>query len=97
MLTVIPDPSGCDDVAAGGLSAGASLIDEIVWEGAWRMLAQALQAEVDAYIAHSPTSGMNVTTAWWSATDITSRGRCSPARGRSRCARRGSTTSASTR
>ena len=35
----------------------ASLIDEIVREGARRMLAQALQAEVDAYIAASPPSG----------------------------------------
>ena len=30
---------------------GSSLIDEIVREGARRMLAEALQAEVDAYIA----------------------------------------------
>ena len=30
---------------------GSALIDEIVREGARRMLAEALQAEVDAYIA----------------------------------------------
>ena len=48
MLTVVPDPSsGDDDRPAAGSS---SLIDEIVREGARRMLAEALQAEVDAYI-----------------------------------------------
>jgi len=45
MLTVVPDPAGCDS------SAPASLIDEIVREGARRMLAEALAAEVDAYVA----------------------------------------------
>jgi transposase-like protein len=45
MLTVVPDPAGRDS------SAPASLIDEIVREGARRMLAEALAAEVDAYIA----------------------------------------------
>ena len=45
MLTVVPDPAGRD------ASAPASLIDEIVREGARRMLAEALQAEVEAYIA----------------------------------------------
>src|SRR5437764_3175860 len=48
MLTVVPgDGSGHDDEKGGP----PSLIDEIVREGARRMLAQALQAEVDAYIA----------------------------------------------
>jgi transposase-like protein len=45
MLTVVPDPAARDS------SAPSSLIDEIVREGARRMLAEALQAEVDAYIA----------------------------------------------
>jgi transposase-like protein len=45
MLTVVPDPAGRESPAP------ASLIDEIVREGARRMLAEALQAEVDAYIA----------------------------------------------
>jgi transposase-like protein len=45
MLTVVPgDGSGREDHSL-------SLIDEIVREGARRMLAEALQAEVDAYIA----------------------------------------------
>jgi transposase-like protein len=48
MLTVVSD--GCPD--DGGAGAGSpSLIDEIVREGARRMLAEALQAEVEAYIA----------------------------------------------
>ena len=46
MLTVVPDPAAGDDRSAGG----SSLIDEIVREGARRMLAEALQAEVDGYI-----------------------------------------------
>jgi len=45
MLTVVPELAGREG------SAPASLIDEIVREGARRMLAEALQAEVDAYIA----------------------------------------------
>jgi transposase-like protein len=45
MLTVVPDPAGRDS------STPDSLIDEIVREGARRMLAEALQAEVDTYIA----------------------------------------------
>ncbi len=49
MLTVVPDPHSDDnDRPATGSS---SLIDEIVRDGARRMLAEALQAEVDAYIA----------------------------------------------
>jgi transposase-like protein len=45
MLTVVPDPAARDS------SAPVSLIDEIVREGARRMLAEALAAEVDAYVA----------------------------------------------
>jgi transposase-like protein len=48
MLTVVPD----DCPGQPGAKDGSSpLIDEIVREGARRMLAEALQAEVDAYIA----------------------------------------------
>src|SRR4249920_1413462 len=47
MLTVVPgDSSGHE----GGKDGSPSLIDEIVREGARRMLAEALQAEVAAYI-----------------------------------------------
>jgi transposase-like protein len=48
MLTVVSD--GCPG-HEGGKDASPSLIDEIVREGARRMLAEALRAEVDAYIA----------------------------------------------
>jgi transposase-like protein len=49
MLTVVPDPAsdGNDHPTTGD----GSLIDQIVREGARRMLAEALKAEVDAYIA----------------------------------------------
>ena len=49
MLTVVPD--GCPGHDGGKDDAARSLIDEIVREGARRMLAEALRAEVDAYIA----------------------------------------------
>jgi transposase-like protein len=52
MLSVVPDGSeGRDERAAAGAADSSSLIDEIVREGARRMLAEALQAEVEAYIA----------------------------------------------
>jgi hypothetical protein len=50
MLTVVPDGCLGDQ---GGKDASPSLIDEIVREGARRMLAEALRAEVGAYIARS--------------------------------------------
>src|SRR3954466_6257556 len=49
MLTVVPDPS--EGGQSDETSPAGSLIDEIVRDGARRMLAEALQAEVDAYIA----------------------------------------------
>ena len=49
MLTVVPD--GCPGHDGGKDEVSPSLIDEIVREGARRMLAEALRAEVDAYIA----------------------------------------------
>ncbi|GDY33465.1 hypothetical protein GTS_50980 [Gandjariella thermophila] len=49
MLTVVPDSASGDE---GRPAAGeSSLIDQIVREGARRMLAEALRAEVDAYLA----------------------------------------------
>ena len=50
MLTVVSDSADRDDSSAS-VPVSASLIDEIVREGARRMLAEALQAEVDDYIA----------------------------------------------
>lgn len=51
MLTVVPDGLSTESDAAGAGETSASLIDELVREGARRMLAQALQAEVADYIA----------------------------------------------
>jgi transposase-like protein len=48
VLTVVPGAADADDP---GRPDGGALIDEIVREGARRMLAEALQAEVDDYIA----------------------------------------------
>src|SRR3954465_13876330 len=48
VLTVVP---GAADADYPRRRDGVALIDEIVREGARRMLAEALQAEVDAYIA----------------------------------------------
>src|SRR5919198_4450094 len=52
MLSVVPEP-GAEDVRTGSVRLGecSSLIDQIVREGAQRMLAEALQAEVEARIA----------------------------------------------
>ena len=57
MLTVVPgDGSGHE----GAKDGSSSLIDEIVREGARRMLAEALQSEVDSYIAaHAAERGEN--------------------------------------
>src|SRR5437764_1548499 len=52
VLTVVSEGSdGRDDRAAAGSSPMSSLIDEVVREGARRILAEALAAEVDAYVA----------------------------------------------
>ena len=52
MFSVVPEESNDRDVhVTGGGVAPVSVIDQIVRDGARRMLAEALQAEVDAYIA----------------------------------------------
>jgi transposase-like protein len=53
VLTVVnpDDPTPASAPAAAGVAVGGSLIDEIVRDGARRMLAAALEAEVAAYIA----------------------------------------------
>src|SRR5829696_2653124 len=48
VLTVVPGAADADDTRRDG---GTALIDELVREGARRMLAEALQAEVEDYIA----------------------------------------------
>ena len=50
VLTVVSPEESTPAAAAAGL-VGGSLIDEIVRDGARRMLAAALEAEVDAYLA----------------------------------------------
>ena len=49
MLTVVPGAADADDPRHP--EGSSSVIDEIVRDGARRMLAEALQAEVDDYIA----------------------------------------------
>lgn len=51
MLTVVSDSAERESSAASSALGSSSLIDEIVREGARWMLAEALQAEVVAYIA----------------------------------------------
>src|SRR3954463_1134154 len=54
MLTVVPGQSEGREERPAGAAGSSSLIDEIVREGARRMLAVALEAEVAAYIdAHA--------------------------------------------
>jgi hypothetical protein len=48
VLTVVPGAADADDP---GRDNGSALIDKLVREGARRMLAEALQAEVEDYIA----------------------------------------------
>ena len=73
MSTIIPDLSAM-------LPAGvqeSSLIDQIVREGARRMLAAALQAEVEAYIDQfAGELDQDSRPGWWSATGRRTRGRC---------------------
>ena len=71
VLTVVPAGS-----ARRGTGQPASLIDEIVREGARRMLAEALQAEVDAYIDRFGGERDENGRRWWSAMATASRGRC---------------------
>ena len=48
MLTVVPDGNEANQHTPAGV--GGSMLDELAREGARRMLAAALQAEVAAYI-----------------------------------------------
>ena len=51
------------------------MIDELVREGARRMLAEALQAEVDAYCARFADERDRTGGGWWCATAPTNRAR----------------------
>ena len=94
MLKVVHDADASNENGA----AGGSLLDEIVRDGARAMLAAALQAEVAAYIdAHADEVDENGSSAGGPQRLPRPNGRWSRRRGRCRCGRRGSTTSASTR
>ncbi len=73
MLTVVPGEGSGHEGAKDG---SPSLIDEIVRGGARRMLAGALRAEADAYIAAFAGEGTRTAAGLWCATATTSRGRC---------------------
>jgi hypothetical protein len=73
MLTVVPD--GCPG-HEGGNDRPPSLVDEIVREGARRMLAEALRAEVDAYIAAFAAERGEDGRGRWSAMATTRAGKC---------------------
>jgi hypothetical protein len=65
MLKLVHD--GSEPAVPGGSAAGSSLLDEIVRDGARRMLAAALQADVTAYVDQSSTRSTRTVTGWWSA------------------------------
>ena len=68
MLKVVADEAAREDLAAS--------LDEIVREGARRMLAAALEDEVAAYIAaHAGRAGRARAGGWWCATGTPGRGR----------------------
>ena len=75
MLTVVSDAAERGSSAASLAPRSSSLIDEIVREGARRMLAEALQAEVDAYIARFVDERDERVGGWWCATAATRSGR----------------------
>lgn len=60
-------------VTQDGTTATGSLIDDIVREGARRMLAAALEAEVEQYIAELVDQRDERAAGWWFATAVTVR------------------------
>jgi hypothetical protein len=64
-------------------------LDQLVREDAKRMLAVALEAEVDAYLAAMPPTGTRAADGWWSATATRGSARSPPRLARWRCGRRG--------
>jgi putative transposase len=67
MLKVVADESSRAELAAS--------LDEIVREGARRMLAAALEAEVEAYLAAFAGEWTRMGGGWWCATVMRDRGR----------------------
>jgi hypothetical protein len=72
MLTVVSESADRDASAAA-----SSVLDGLVREGARRMLAEALQAEVDDYIARFADVRGGI--GWWCATAAIGRATCPPA------------------
>jgi hypothetical protein len=72
MLTVVHDQKSSNENG----TAGGSLLDEIVRDGARQMLAAALQVEVVAYIEQSPIRSTRTGGGWWSATATTTSATC---------------------
>ena len=87
MLSVVNEEAAVAD--------GRSMLDEICREGAQRMLAAALEAEVDAYIAELVGERDEDVTALWCGTVAPARGRSRRSPGRSRSVSRASTTAGS--
>ena len=75
----------------------SNTLDELVAEGARRMLAAALEAEVDAYVTALADERGHRAIALWSATDTPMPGRWSPGPGPSRSGLPGWTTGGSMR
>jgi len=69
MLKVVHDAAEANEAT---VSAGGSLLDEIVRDGARAMLAAALQAEVAAYVEAHAEALDGTGIGWWSATVTTS-------------------------
>ena len=67
MLKVVEDAAAREELTAG--------LDELVREGARRMLAAALEAEVEAYLARTPASATRPAGGSWCATGTRGRGR----------------------
>jgi hypothetical protein len=72
-------------------------LDELVGEGARRILAAALEAEVDDYLAAYAAEWDEGVGGWWSATAMPASVRSRPRPGASRSARPGWRTAGSTR
>jgi hypothetical protein len=60
MLSVVADEAARAELRAD--------LDELAREGARRMLAAALEAEVDDYLAATGPNVMSVADGWWCAT-----------------------------
>ena len=89
MLSVVTDAQAQDELRLD--------LDQLVREGARRMLAAALEAEVDAYLAAMRSSGTSRASGWWCATATPASARSRRWPGASPCVRRGWTTAGPTR